>query len=220
MTTKSLIAIAAALAAGFAVNASPAEAGGGIRLGFAGPLIGFVARETLNHAARPRAYHYERPSYRAARGYQERPTYKKHVAQSRKHDDDDDKSVKAKKKVEPRQTAEKSEKKDDTTVKQLATNAIPLEATAAAAGTSSAPQVLKLDSTATAETPSEAPAAGSKVESAALAPAATPAPATVETKAEVKADSKAKTADKTEKKSDCRRFVPSAGITITVRCND
>lgn len=229
MTTKSLIAIAAALAAGFALNAPSAEAGGGVRLGFGGPLISFVARETLNHAMQPRHHQYGRSAYRAPRSYEERPTYKKHV--SRKNDDDD-KSSKAKKKSDTKSTVAKSDNDDTSSVKQLATNAIPLEQSANSQASASSPQVLKLDSTAvteTAATTSNAtPAAGtSKVESAALVPTTATvesnAPANAGTKPEVKSESSpksAKTADKTEKKSDCRRFVPSAGITISVRCND
>ena len=153
MTTKSLIAIAAALAAGFALNAPSAEAGGGVRLGFGGPLISFVARETLNHAMQPRHHQYGRSAYRAPRSYEERPTYKKHV--SRKNDDDD-KSSKAKKKSDTKSTVAKSDNDDTSSVKQLATNAIPLETSASpaptAAQSTSAPQVLKLDSTAVGET--------------------------------------------------------------------
>lgn len=214
MTTKSIIAIAAAVAAGFALNAPSAEAGGGVRLGFGGPLIGFVARPALGYALNPHMHRHERHVYRPARTYQERPAPKKHVA-SRKSDED--KSAKARKKREE-DKSETSGNDDSSNVKQLTTNSIPLEAaTATTAATQSAPPVIKLDSTAVAAPATTEP----KVDSAALVPAVADT-ATTPAKPEVKAEPKVepKPAKSAEKKSDCRRFVPAAGITISVRCND
>ncbi|MEQ1711011.1 MAG: hypothetical protein ABL908_06370 [Hyphomicrobium sp.] len=236
MTTKSLIAVAAALVAGVTLLTPTAEAGGGIRLGFGGPLGSFVARPTQGYYSpsySSRSYSHrsygspscDKPKSRSAHSYDSRPAPKKHVSvASKKHhddDEDDDKSAKAKKKAEQTKTAEKSDKNE--TIKQVATNSIPLEATAATQPAASvAPDLkaaAKIENTAVT---APAAIAAPKVESAALVPATAPI---VESKPETKVETKpagktAKTTDKAEKKSDCRRFIPAAGITVTVRCND
>lgn len=234
MTTKSILTVAAILAAGITLVTPAAEAGGGVRLGFGGPLGSFVARPTQGYytpSYSQRSYgspSCDKPKYGAVRSYA-RPAPKKHVAVASRHDDDDDKPAKAKK--APVKTAEKS---DDTVkssksdaIKQVATNAIPLEATAVSKPASTpAPAATDLKAAAkiensTVTTPAEVKT--QKVESAALVPAnATITDAAPEAKVEPKETPKTekKVEKKTEKKSDCRRFVPSAGITITVRCND
>lgn len=243
MNTKSLIALAAALVAGFTSMAPEAEAGGGIRLGFGGPMGSFIARPTQGYASSYARPSYGSPScnksgssYRSATRSYERPAPKKpvSVASRKQHDDDedDDKPAKAKKKLasDHSEKSEKSEKSSD--VKQLATNSIPLEATKpAVAKPAEAPVAADLKSAvktedAAVKTTAATPA---KVESAALVPATAATAAPVEVKAEPKVEAKpaakveqkpAKTTEKAEKKSDCRRFVPSAGITVSVRCND
>lgn len=228
MNTKSLIAVAAALAAGVTLLTPAAEAGGGVRLGFGGPLGSFVARPTQGYYSpsySQRSYgspSCDKPKYRSAHSYDSRPSPKKHVSvASKKHRDDEDDDKPAKSKAELNKTAEKSDKSE--TIKQVATNSIPLEATAATPPAATvAPDLksaAKIENTAVT---APAAIAAPKVESAALVPATAPI---VESKPETKVETKpagktAKTSDKAEKKSDCRRFIPAAGITVSVRCND
>lgn len=236
MTTKSILTVAAVLAAGITLVTPAAEAGGGVRLGFGGPLGSFVARPTQGYytpSYSQRSYgspSCDKPKYGAVRTYA-RPAPKKPVAVASRHDDDDDdKPSKARKTTV--KTAEKTEKTSKSeTIKQVASNAIPLEATATSKPASTtAPASTDLKAAAKIENSAVTPPATvstTKVESAALVPAnATIADVTPEPKVEPKAEPKVeaketkKSDKKVEKKSDCRRFVPSAGITITVRCND
>lgn len=235
MTTKSILTVAAVLAAGITLVTPAAEAGGGVRLGFGGPLGSFVARPTQGYytpSYSQRSYgspSCDKPKYGAVRTYA-RPAPKKPVSVASRHDDDDDTPAK-KKKSSSAKVAEKSENSEKSeTIKQVATNAIPLEATAAAKpAVTTAPAATDLKAAAKIENSTVTPPAVStapKVESAALVPAnAAIVDVTPEVKiekSEPKAEAKdAKKGDKkVEKKSDCRRFVPSAGITISVRCND
>ncbi len=228
MTTKSILTVAAVLAAGITLITPAAEAGGGVRLGFGGPLGSFVARPTQGYYSpsySQRSYgspSCDKPKYGAIRSYG-RPAPKKPVHVATRHDDDDDKP--AKKKSAPAKVAEKSEKSE--AIKQVATNAIPLEATAVSKPVSNpAPAATDLKAAAKIENSTVTPPAvvnTQKVESAALVPAnAAIVDVTPEPKVEAKVETKdtKKSDKKVEKKSDCRRFVPSAGITISVRCND
>ena len=248
MTSKPLILLAAALTAGVVSYSPAAEAGGGVRLSFGGPLGSFVARPTQGYAPSYGNPGCNKPSYASARTHYSKPAAKKPVSvASRRHDDDDDMPSKPKRKLEVAKS-EKSETRDSaassetsSSVKQVATNSVPLTPATPAASTTSAPQVLKLDSKA-AETPA---ATAAKPEAGAEAAAKQPTVAAAETtgtpgatlvtaastvtdtppKPEAQPDKKAdpkpaKPAKTVEKKSDCRRFIPSAGITISVRCGD
>lgn len=229
MTTKSILTVAAVLAAGITLITPAAEAGGGIRLGFGGPLGSFVARPTQGYYAPSYSHRSygspscDKPKYGAIRSYG-RPVHKKPASVASRHDDDETAS-KSKKKLATAKSAEKSEGPD--AIKQVATNAIPLEATAATQpAVTTAPVATDLKAAAKIENSTVTPPAvvtTTKVESAALVPANTPIlDVTPEVKSEAKVEPKdaKKSEKKVEKKSDCRRFVPSAGITISVRCND
>jgi len=245
--TKTLIALAAAFAAGVLTLVPAAEAGNGVRLSFGGPLGSFVARPTQGYATpsygAPKC---DKPSYRtASRSHGSTHSAKKPVSVASRSRDDDDKPAKQAKKSRDGDDNEARSAKAETRssdIKQIATNAVPLAAksstttgvqtVAASQPAASVPPPLKLDGTAA---PAAAPAAGNgavavgtasdlPVQSAALVPA----PSTAETKAptEVKASTEVKAEVKTEKRvdkkkdGDCRRFIPAAGITISVRCND
>lgn len=208
MTKKPTIALAAALVAGILANIDEAAAGGGVRLNFGGPLGSFVASPYSSGYGHRHAY---KPSYGGHHAYGRPAPRKPVVAASRKSDET--RAIKARKKVETAKS-EKAGNKDGSAVQQVATNAVPLDAAAAPPAPVIAAKVE--ETTATAVTAgSIAPTAATLVPTAAAGaaekPAAEAAPA-----AEAKPQkAKAKTA---EKKNDCRRFIPAAGVTISVRC--
>lgn len=198
MKSKLMIALAAtALTAATASFAPPAEAGFGVRLGFGFPLGSFVAR------SHPRHSYYG--GYRSYRGETSRK--KPVIARRYRDDDDDDEIVSRKRSHRAKSTAIASKPKADEKVKDSVADVTDAEEIKAVEQTAA---------TATAAAEGKA------------APITTAATSTKTVTPESTITGTEKPADKSKsgvavattetKPLDCKQFVPTVGITISVPC--
>ena len=202
---KLIITAAASLLVSATALTSAAEAGGGVRLGFGFPLGGFTARPTSQ------PYHGAGNSHRMVESHNSWKKQKAIAAHRKSIDDDEDeaprRSAKSKKSSE---VAHSSKKKDEETVASndpgagngtvtAALTAADVQANAAPAATANQP----VKEIATVEPPPAkvvAPVVAKVVEPVATAPAPQPKSA--------------------KKGFDCRKFIPSVGVTISVKCSE
>lgn len=198
---KVIIAAAATLFFSVSSLATTAEAGGGVRLGFGFPLGGFTARPTSQPYHGPSSYH-------AAKKWEK----KKALAARRKsYDDKPVRISKVKKETEVARVVKQKVKKVQHEEDEETTAS---DDTGAAAGTVTAAL------TAAAVNASAAPTTENATVEA--APVKAEPAATVAKVSDVEADETAAPAPKKsgKKNLDCRKFIPSVGVTISVRCGE
>lgn len=221
---KLIIAAAATLIVSTTQLTAPAQAGGGVRLGFGFPLGSFTARPTSQpyHAPSHGYRAHKAPKVHAAPKHVEKKVV---VAKPKKWEQAEEapRAAKVKKVTKSARVASRKvetvEKTEDpgqggTVTAALTAAAVTAETTPTPVTAAPAPAPVK--EIATVELPPakvEAPAPAVEVEQ----PAPAPVPVVEKVEAPVEA---APAPKKTAKKGfDCRKFIPSVGVTISVKCS-
>lgn len=225
MNRNTFLAVAAAALSVSATFSAPASANG-IRLGFGGPLGSFVARPTPGygggtyassekHCKKPaaRVARSSKPSYTPERKVASKPVSKPRteVAESRKHKAEPVKVARAepvaRKSVEDTNSALIAPVTGSTALAQISgTQSSPAPETADTAEPKTDEVATIIDTNAT-----ETPATGTEAD----------APAETQKTEEPKADekpTKTASAETGSDDSDCKRFIPIIGITVSVGC--
>ena len=212
---KLIIAAAATLIVSTTQLTAPAQAGGGVRLGFGFPLGSFTARPTSQHYHGPSHGHraHKAPKVYAAPKHVEKKVV---VAKPKKWEQAEEapRAAKVKKVTKSARVASRKVETVEKTEDPGQGDTVTAALTAAAVTAETTPAPVK--EIATVELPPakvEAPAPAVEVEQ----PAPAPVPVVEKVEAPVEA---APAPKKTAKKGfDCRKFIPSVGVTISVKCS-
>jgi hypothetical protein len=242
MKTRTMIALAAALTSAPALFTSSAEAGMGVRLGFGGPLGSFVARPSGGGAYQP--------AYTSSRGYGSPTCDRTKAAIAARREREEaalrrrkimeaaaerreklaaiaaakreklaEAAAAAKREKLAEAAAERREKLAEAAAERrekLATR--QAEANKAEKAETSAPVSSVLVAKATTGTPDVAPAPAEATINLEDAPETTAKAKPVKKKAEV--PTAATSTEPSAKALDCKMFVPSAGVTVSVPCKE
>jgi hypothetical protein len=225
MKTRTIIALAATLMTATTASTPAAEAGMGVRLGFGGPLGSFVARPTSPGA-------YQQPAYASSRAsrnaYCAKDKKRAMAAAAARREAAEEKAERR------RELMEEAQEKAERRRKMLAAAKREKLTTRLAKAASS---VVKSEASSAEKTESEVPTSVVVAKANAGTPDVTPTPAVTKSVAEEPAPvveerapvaeatveepkPKAKAKKRADKALDCKKFVPTAGITISVSCTD
>ena len=215
MNKTLILSLAAAIVAGTASFAPAAQAGGGIRLQFGGALGSFVARPSHgSYAARSpspgsssaASCHKKAPSYAshrsapeprvASRSYDEKPKQAYHKSKSDRSSNNDD--------------VASNDNNDVTSPVNSGSTALLAAETPIVAAPAPETDTAKVAAIEPTETASTTTTSAAEV----LGP---PAPVVEEVKA-VEVEKHKKSTKEAAKKDDCKKFIPSVGVTISVGC--